>query len=38
MQAHINLKDMELAYKIDKLLNSGENIQFLGDGFKEGSY
>ncbi len=38
LQCYINVKDMQLAYRIDAILNTGTNIQLLGDGYKEGLY
>eukprot|EP00106_Octopus_bimaculoides_P002443 XP_014769885.1 PREDICTED: protein PTCD3 homolog, mitochondrial-like [Octopus bimaculoides] len=34
----IQIKDLQLAYKIDEFLHSGSNYKFLGDAFKEGIY
>jgi len=38
LQCYANVKDMQLAYRIDAALNTGNNIQLLGDGYKEGLY
>ncbi|XP_029645516.1 protein PTCD3 homolog, mitochondrial [Octopus sinensis] len=37
-KCYIQIKDLELAYKIDEFLHCGSNYKFLGDAFKEGIY
>ncbi|KAL5022050.1 hypothetical protein ScPMuIL_001205 [Solemya velum] len=38
MKCFRNLKDLDLAYRIDALLHTGNNIRFLNDAFSEQSY
>ncbi|XP_064601592.1 small ribosomal subunit protein mS39-like isoform X2 [Liolophura sinensis] len=38
LKCYSNLQDLELAYQLDNLLRTGDNIQFLADSGKEGSY
>ena len=38
LQCNHQLKDMELAQNIEKVLNHGNNIRLIGNAFKEGVY
>jgi pentatricopeptide repeat domain-containing protein 3 len=38
VKCYVNLKDLELAYKLDALLNDASNPSLLGDSFRESLY